>query len=64
MKNLTRVLLGLSLLVPVTSFAQDTIGSAGKSASGKKGSKVTKAHKGGKKAKKAASGNTSTPTPK
>jgi hypothetical protein len=51
MKKLTRVLLGLSLLVPVTSFAQDT-GDKPKTESGKKGSKVTKAHKGGKKAKK------------
>jgi hypothetical protein len=63
MKKLTGVLLGLSLLVPVTSFAQDT-GDKPKTESGKKGSKVTKAHKGGKKAKKGASGNTSTPPPK
>ena len=55
MKKLMSVLLGLSLLVPVAGFAQNT--------GGDKGKKTTKkSHKGGKKSKK--SSGTTTPPPK
>jgi len=68
MKKLMSALLGMSLLVPVASFAQATGGSTDKAESGKKATK-TKSHKGGKvvkekKGRKGSSGGSTTPPPK
>jgi hypothetical protein len=51
MKKLMSVAIGLSLLVPMASFAQATGGSTDKATGGKKATKTKKGHKGGKKDK-------------
>jgi hypothetical protein len=66
MKKLMSVALGLSLLVPMATFAQATGGSTDKApkTEGKKATKEKKGHKGGKKGKKGSGGTTTTPPPK
>lgn len=64
MKKLMSAVLGLSLLVPVASFAQATGGSTKSAETGKKATKTrTKAHKGGKKGKKGTPTTTGTTPP-